>query len=78
MYLHTGKGRIVFLRELIGILKYNLFGIGPSEQNLMSIYQNANQPTTKRVRSQSIIVTNRDIFSAPTSSSTLVGRSTKN
>ncbi len=77
MYIHTGKGRIIFTRELIGIFKYDLFVSEKLTSNEKIWQHNVNQLKVNKGRSQSIIVTDREIFSAPISPLTLAGRSNK-
>jgi len=75
MYIHTGNSRIVFKQELIGIFNYNLFCSEHSENNLKFREQNLQPPKKNRERNQSIIVTDREVFSSPISPLTLAGRS---
>ncbi len=77
MYIHTGNGRIIFKRELIGIFNYDLFVREKLASNEKIWQQNANELRANKGRSQSIIVTDREIFSAPISPPTLAGRSNK-
>jgi uncharacterized protein YqgQ len=77
MYLHTGNGRIIFKRELIGIFNYDLFDSDKFASNKKILQQNNDQLQVNKGRNQSIIVTDRKVFSAPISPLTLAGRSNK-
>jgi hypothetical protein len=77
MYLHTGNGRIVFKRELIGIFNYDLFDSDRFAGNKKILQHNIDSLDVNKGRSQSIIVTDRGYFSAPISPLTLAGRSNK-
>ena len=77
MYLHTGKGRIVFDSELIGIFNYDLLINLVSEKEDLQEFSRESQTKKQNNNSRlkSIIVTDREIFSAPISPQTLAGRS---
>lgn len=77
MYIHTGNGRIIFKRELIGIFNYDLFDGDQFAGNKKIWQQDKDQLKVNKGRIQSIIVTDREIFSAPISPLTLAGRSNK-
>ncbi|MBM4235058.1 MAG: hypothetical protein FJ152_01120 [Firmicutes bacterium] len=77
MYIHTGNSRIIFKRELIGIFNYDLFDSDQLDNNEKIWQQNVNELKAKKGRSQSIVVTDRELFSAPISPLTLAGRSNK-
>ncbi len=77
MYIHTGNGRIIFKRELIGIFNHDLVLSGNPAGTDRIWQQNVSELKAGKGRSQSIIVTDREIFSAPISPLTLAGRSEK-
>jgi len=77
MYIHTGNSRIIFKRELIGIFNYDLFDSDNLDNNEKIWQQNVNELKANKGRSQSIVVTDREMFSAPISPLTLAGRSNK-
>ena len=77
MYIHTGNSRIIFKRELIGIFNYDLFDSDKLDNNEKIWQVNVNKLMANKGRSQSIVLTDREMFSAPISPLTLAGRSNK-
>ncbi len=77
MFIHTGNGRIVFHRELIGIFNHNHLSINQNETNKQIWFPKDQLPKAGKGRSQSIVLTDREIYAAPISPLTLAGRSLK-